>query len=95
MDRAAEFERIEAIAMDAARLRDLSLREVRKLRDSLLSSAPLSTNPKFIERVRRVETALNARLSEKPWWQKPLGIVFLSVVAAFLAAAVLRLLGWR
>ena len=95
MSQIAEFERIEAIATNPSALDELWMREIRALRDSLAANIPPSTNPAFFERVRRVEAAINARLSEKQWWEKPPGIIAIAVIGTIIAAAILYLVGWN
>ena len=93
MDKVAEFERIEAVVNDAATFRTLKAKEVEALRDSLRANTPLSHNTGFVERVRRVELSLSDRLNQKHWWERPLGIVFLAVLAGVIIAAIVCWLG--
>jgi hypothetical protein len=93
-EKVANFERIETLVREG-KLETMSSAEVKTLRNSLLTEAPLSDNPKFQQRLHRVESALANRLSEeKSWWEKPLGIILISVVGSVIAAAIAFYLGW-
>lgn len=93
-EKVANFERIEGLVLEG-KLAALSSKEIRSHRDSLLRYPPLSENPKFQQRLERVEAALSAQISEKrSWWEKPFGIVVLTVVGSVAAAGIAFYLGW-
>ncbi|MFH1817589.1 MAG: hypothetical protein ABIK08_15495 [Pseudomonadota bacterium] len=92
MSQIAEFERIESIVKDG-RLNSMPIPEARKERDLLLRKSPTSSNPQFMQRWDRVLFALNERIEELAWWQKPLGTIAITVLAAVLSAALTFWLG--
>lgn len=95
MNQIKEFDRIESIVKDG-RINSLPISEVLKERDLLLRNSPTSSNPQFMQRWERVHIALAARIkSELDWWQKPLGVIAITVISAVLSAAVTAWLGLK
>jgi hypothetical protein len=93
-EKIANFERIEALVREG-KLASMPFDQVRALRHSLLTEAPLSENPKFQQRLQSVETALASRLAqEKSWWETPAGMILIGVVGSLIAAGAAFLLGW-
>jgi hypothetical protein len=93
-EKIGDFERIETLVRDG-KLAGMRSDEVKALRHTLLTEGPLSDNPKFQQRFHRVDTALAERLSEqKPWWEKPAGLILISVVSSIIAAGAAFYLGW-
>ncbi|WP_394672582.1 hypothetical protein [Limnobacter sp.] len=88
----SEFERIESIVKSGG-LEKMPVASARKERDVLLRSTPTSNNPQFIQRWDRVLFALNDRIEELAWWQKPLGTIAITVLAAVISAALTFWLG--
>lgn len=94
-DRIANFERIETLVHDG-NVETMTLSEVKALRRSLLADGPTSENPRFEQRLQRVDAALVSRLTDaRSWWEKPVGIVVISVIASLIAAAAVFYLGWQ
>ena len=94
-DRVANFERIEGL-VKSGRIDSLPIAEVRKEHNSLLRNSPTSHNPQFEQRWKRVELAFASRIAgELHWWQKPLGVIAIAVLAAVLSAALTAWLGLR
>ena len=101
IEKVRNFEHIESVVSDDKKLMALPLVEVRRLRHSLLTESPTSKNPEFHQRFMRVNEILSGRITEiiakeskKQWWEKPLGIVFLLVFGAVIAAGIIYFIGW-
>lgn len=88
----SEFERIESLVKSGG-LEKMSVALARKERDILLRNTPTSNNPQFVQRWDRVLLALNDRIEELAWWQKPLGVIAIAVLSTVLAAALTFWLG--